>query len=79
MHYIIFLYFENVSEKAIRETGDQNIETAMDWLISNSEKEQQPADDNIQSNVEQPASTATTENPSTEPSAVAAKSIKCDE
>ncbi len=73
-------YFGNCSEKAIRETGDQNIEAAMDWLISHSEnaEEQQPTE-NKQSKVEEPAIADEAPNSDAASPATVAKSIKCDE
>lgn len=69
-------FSQQLAEKAIQETGDQNIEVAMDWLIVNSEKYSQQLD-NTQPKTEEcaanEAEVSRTETAST------AKSIKCDE
>lgn len=68
------------SEKAIQETGDQNIEAAMDWLIVNSEKFSQQTDNSQEMKTEEPIPAAQPEASNTETAAaVTAKSIKCDE
>ena len=66
------------SEKAIQETGDQNID--MDWLIVNSEKFSQQTDNTPEMKTEEPIAAAQLEETNTETAAaVTAKSNKCDE
>ncbi|KZS17603.1 UBX domain-containing protein 1-B [Daphnia magna] len=69
-------FSQQLAEKAIQETGDQNIEVAMDWLIVNSEKYSQQLDNTQPKTEECAASEAEVSRTET---ASTAKSIKCDE
>ncbi|KAI9558758.1 hypothetical protein GHT06_015547 [Daphnia sinensis] len=69
-------FSKQLAEKAIQETGDQNIEAAMDWLIVNSEKYDQQLDNSQPKTEECAASEAEV---SRTEAASTAKSIKCDE